>query len=100
MDRTQEPICLGTYYFSHREILQICAPCPYSYVRSVTVELQARVESAVQCIVPRTVTKATLYGKGSVRLKESSSGSTAGSPSIIVAVRKAALSGSGDAQNE
>ena len=32
--------------------------------------------------LPKTIIKATRYGRGKVRLKESSSGSTAGSPSI------------------
>ena len=35
--------------------------------------------------IPRTITKAALYGNGSVKLKESSSGSTLGSPSIATA---------------
>jgi len=35
--------------------------------------------------IPRTITKAALYGNGSVKLKESSSGSTLGSPSIAIA---------------
>ena len=36
--------------------------------------------------LPRTIMKATRYGRGKVRLKESSSGSTAGSPSISTRV--------------
>lgn len=35
--------------------------------------------------IPRTISSATRYGKGRVRLKESSSGSTAGLPSIVIA---------------
>jgi hypothetical protein len=42
--------------------------------------------------VPRTITKAALYGNGSVKLKESSSGSTLGSPSITIAGTNAAES--------
>jgi len=41
--------------------------------------------------IPRTITKAALYGNGSVKLKESSSGSTLGSPSIAIAESNAAL---------
>jgi hypothetical protein len=36
------------------------------------------------------MTKAALYGNGSVKLKESSSGSTLGSPSIVIVERNAA----------
>jgi len=41
--------------------------------------------------VPNTITRAALYGNGSVKLKESSSGSTLGSPSIAIAESNAAL---------
>jgi hypothetical protein len=42
--------------------------------------------------VPSTITKAALYGNGSVKLKESSSGSTLGSPSIAIVGTNAAES--------
>lgn len=44
------------------------------------------------------MTKAALYGNGSVKLKESSSGSTLGSPSIAIAERNAAESSNENAR--
>lgn len=81
---------MRTYNFNQRQIMKIRAPRPYSYFQLIPSE-QKKVQKG---IVPKTVTKATLYGRGSVRLKESSSGSTAGSPSMVIAISNAASNGS------
>ena len=77
-----------TYDFSLSKVLKIGAPCPDSYpiVSKVIIEeAREHMGENKKRYIPRTTISATRYGKGRLRLKESSSGSTAGSPSIVIA---------------
>lgn len=66
-----------TYDFNKGQVLQVGAPGPDRYKVSV------RVSMAEEEIVPATIIRAHRYGSGSVRLNESSCGSTEGSPSMV-----------------
>jgi len=77
--------------------VEVCAPCPGACDSiSILKSKGARQwEGRMGGYIPNTTTSATLYGNGNVKLKESSSGSTAGSPSIVIArSRKNAASNS------
>jgi hypothetical protein len=74
------------------EIMQVNAPSPDSYAQLATADDENKKKKKKgmrswhpkQCDgVPRTMMKPIRYGRGKVRLNESSSGSTAGSPSIL-----------------
>ena len=62
-----------------RQVVQINAPCPDTWKRFSQSALQVLKERAL----PRTTITAILYGNGRIKLKASSSGSTAGSPSML-----------------
>lgn len=59
--------------------MEVYAPCPDAYLL-----LDEIVRTMGQLSLPSTMIRATRYGNGRKRLKESSSGSTKGSPSIMV----------------
>lgn len=71
----------GDVYADEGEVVKVEAPCPYAcalLLASVSPNMADGLSN-----IPITMIRATRYGRGSMRLNLSSSGSTAGSPSIL-----------------
>ena len=69
-------------YLNKRKVLEIEAPSPNA-CKTLSV-FRAIISCLSRATVPRTMMKATRYGRGSTRLKRSSVGSTSGSRPLLI----------------